>query len=123
MSRDDSYLHDIKDAAQLARAYVAGLTREQFLADLEKQDAVIRRLEIIGEAARRLSDVARARIPELPWRRMIGMRNILTHDYEEVDVEVVWRVLQDELPRLITRLEDYLARQPPPTNARPDGTV
>ena len=83
MSRDDEYLLDILDAARLARQYIQGKTKLEFLADTQCQDAVIRRLEIIGEAARRLSDEKRAALPEVAWDAMTGMRNILVHEYTE----------------------------------------
>jgi uncharacterized protein with HEPN domain len=117
MSRDDAHLHDALEAARLACRYVAGLSREQFLAEVEKQDAVIRRLEILGEAARRLSEAARARLPQVPWRPMIGMRNILAHDYGAVDLEAVWRVVTVELPPVIAALEAELRSEAPETEA------
>lgn len=74
MQRDKEYLLDILEAAKLAIAYVDKKSREEFFADLQCQDAVIRRLEIIGEAARRISEETRAAYPDLPWNDMVGMR-------------------------------------------------
>jgi uncharacterized protein with HEPN domain len=105
MPRDKQYLQDIIEAAKLAAGYVADVTREDFYQDIEKQDAVIRRLEIIGEASRRLSEEIKAAYPDVPWRKMIGMRNIIIHEYDDVDMNVVWETAKDWLPELIEALE------------------
>lgn len=108
MRRDDVCLLDILDSAKTAADYVAGKTREEFLADRQCQDAVIRRLEIIGEAARRLSDETREAHPDLPWRELLGQRNILIHKYDDVDFAIVWETVQKDLPALIAYLEPLL---------------
>lgn len=105
MSRDPQYLLDIVEAAKLAVRYVAGKTQEEFLHDTLCQDAVIRRLEIIGEAARRLSPEARTSLPELTWNAMIGMRNLLIHEYDDVDLSIVWDTVRIGLPALINAIE------------------
>jgi uncharacterized protein with HEPN domain len=115
MPRDNAYLRDILDSARAIRQYLQGLTRAEFDTNEEKQDAVIRRYAIIGEAARRLSPQAQQALPEIPWRKVTGMRNILIHDYDDVDVGTLWDTAQDDLLKMITRLEAYLAQQPPPS--------
>ena len=75
MQRDAAYLRDIQESARLALAYLEGVDMEAFAGNTQLQDAVIRRVEIIGEAARRVSAATRALYPALPWRQMIGMRN------------------------------------------------
>jgi len=105
MARDDAYLVDILDAAKLAWAYVSGKTKDEFDHDIQCQDAVIRRLEIIGEAARRVSDQTRAMFPYLPWNAMMNMRNVLIHEYDDVDLPIVWDTVQNDLPPLIAALE------------------
>ena len=85
--------------------YVTGKTHEEFLHDTLCQDAVIRRLEIIGEAARRLSPEARTSLPELTWNAMIGMRNLLIHEYDDVDLSIVWNTVRIDLPALINAIE------------------
>ncbi len=81
MQRDREYMLDILEGAKLAIDYIGDKTREKFFGDLQCQDAVIRRLEIIGEAARRISEETQAAHPDLPWSDMVGMRNIMIHEY------------------------------------------
>jgi len=111
MSRDNAYLADILDSARIIQQHLSGMTREQFLADLRTQDAVVRRFEIIGEAARHLSPDAQKALPEVPWNLVVGMRNLLIHDYDDVDPKRVWTDSQNDLPPLIARLEKHLAAQ------------
>jgi uncharacterized protein with HEPN domain len=113
MERDRAYLLDIVVSARLALSYVEGLDAEEFLDDRQIQDSVVRRLEIIGEAAGRLSDEVRAELPEIPWRSVIGMRNIMIHNYDDVDFAIVWSTVQSELPHLIAVIEPHL----PPESA------
>jgi uncharacterized protein with HEPN domain len=83
-------------------------TEQEFLDDVQCQDSVIRRLEVIGEAARRISDEGRAALPDLPWKAMIGMRNVMIHGYDDVDLAVVWNTVKDDLPKLVEALERSL---------------
>jgi len=112
-------LEDIRQAARLVVQYVEGVSEAQFRANLEKQDAVIRRLEIIGEAAAHLSPETRRAVPELPVRKLRGMRNIVAHDYANVDLKVVWEVATIHLPEICRILEPMLAGHvkpsPPPS--------
>jgi uncharacterized protein with HEPN domain len=118
MSKDNAYLRDILDSARAICCYPAGVSQEQFEANLEKQDAVIRRYAIMGEAARRLSPAALKTLADLPWKQIRGMRNVLIHDYDEVDEATLWHTAQNDLPALIVRLEMHLAQQPPPFEER-----
>ena len=77
-------LNDILNAARLIASYVKDTTQEEFDANTEKQDAIVRRLEIIGEATVHLNETTRQAIPGLPFRRMRGMRNVVAHDYDEL---------------------------------------
>jgi len=108
MDRDLACLVDIVEAARLAISYIGDKTEEEFLADIQCQDSVIRRLEIIGEAARRVSEDTRAAHPELPWSHMVGMRNILIHEYDDVDLPIVWKTVQIELPAIVANVEKLL---------------
>ena len=107
--RDRAYLLDILEAARLVLVYVDGKTQEEFLEDLQCQDAVIRRLEIIGEAARRISEHSRTTLANLPWSDMVGMRNFLIHDYGDVDLNVIWDTVQLDMPSLAIALETILS--------------
>lgn len=119
MSRDNAYLRDILNAAQAIRRFIAGVSKEEFLANEEKYEAVNRKFEIIGEATKRLSAEARAKFPNIPWQLAAGMRDVLIHDYDEVNLNVVWDAAMDSLPPLIAQLESYLAAHPPPESAGP----
>ena len=94
------YLEDIADSIARVRRYTDGLGMDDFLHDDVLQDAVIRRIEIVGEAVGRLPESLKARYPEIPWRDIKDMRNKLIHDYGHVDPQLVWAVVQDELPAL-----------------------
>jgi uncharacterized protein with HEPN domain len=102
-------LRDLLDSARAIRRYLSGVSREVFMADIEKQDAVLRRFEIIGEAASRLSPETQALFPGLPFRAMRGMRNIIVHDYGEVDLDQVWQTATTDLDPLIARIERHFA--------------
>ena len=108
MQRDREYLFDIIEAAKIALEYVDEKTMEDFLKDLQCQDAVIRRLEIIGEASRRISKETRTDFPELQWSEMIGMRNVMIHQYDDVDLVIVWETVFNDLPPIINALEKIL---------------
>jgi len=110
--RTAAYLLDILNSARLARSYVAAKEWNEFQADRLCQDAVVRRLEILGEAARRIPEETRDRFPALPWRQMIGMRNRMIHQYDQVDLQVVWDTIQQDLPGLIVSLEAMLPSEP-----------
>jgi uncharacterized protein with HEPN domain len=107
--RQSGLLRDVLDSSRSIRVYLSGVSHDAFMADAEKQDAVLRRFEIIGEAASRLAPATQAMFPSLPFRSMRGMRNIIAHDYGEVDLELVWKTATADLPELGTTLERYFA--------------
>lgn len=94
------YLADILDAAEKAERFLAGVDYESFRANDEKVFAVVRALEVIGEAAKQVPDPVRAEYTEIPWPDVAGMRDKLIHQYFGVDLEVVWRTVQEDLPTL-----------------------
>jgi len=94
------YLEDILEAATKARQFVKDLDFKAFCANDEKVYAVIRALEIIGEAAKNIPGSLRRRYSKVPWEDMVGMRNKVTHDYFGVDLEVIWKTLHEDLPPL-----------------------
>jgi len=104
-------LRDILEAARLIASYVKDTSETAFRIDVQKQDAVIRRIEIIGEAAAHLTDETRKAIPKLPFRKMRGMRNIVAHDYANVDVKIVWEVATVHVPEVCAVLEKFFANQ------------
>ena len=114
MSKDNAYLTDILKAAKAIERFVEGVTQASFLSNEEKYEAVNRKFEIIGEAARHLSPEARAQFPDIPWKLISAMRNILIHDYGDVDLVIVWETTQRDVPKLISVLEAHFAKLPPP---------
>ncbi|MBO1348950.1 MAG: DUF86 domain-containing protein [Hormoscilla sp. GUM202] len=104
-SNDLSYLVDILAAAQLVRSFVEGADPDMFETDMMRNSAVIRQLEIIGEATKRISEEFRTNHPEISWRQMAGMRDVLIHDYDDVDLHEVWNVATISIPELIEQIE------------------
>lgn len=108
MDRDTGSILDILESARRIMAYVAGMTRQDFLQDTQVQDAVIRRLEIIGEAAGRISPEFRGAHPEIQWPEIRGMRNQMIHGYDNVDVDIVWDTVERDIPHLIHIIESLV---------------
>lgn len=100
-------LRDILISAQLIASYVKNTTEQQFIGNSEKQDAITRRIEVIGEAAAHLTDETIRAIPLLPVRKMRGMRNIVAHDYGGVDLNIVWEVATVNIPEVCQLLEKF----------------
>jgi len=106
--RDDlEFLEDILARIELTNEFVAG-GRDIFDSSRVTQEAVIRNLEIIGEAARNISDELRAKHPEIPWKQIIAFRNFVTHVYWAINVERIWQIIEDDLPPLKTQVEAIL---------------
>ena len=91
------FIQHILDSITLIEEYVQGITKEEFLSRTEKQDSVIRRVIIIGEAVKYLSSEVKANYPEVPWRRIAGMRDLLIHEYFGIDLDLTWQVVQNDL--------------------------
>jgi len=100
---DRTYLEHILDAIGQIFQYTQG-GKEVFLADRKIQDAVIRNFEIIGEAAKHISSAVRQKHPEIPFKPMAGMRDEMIHEYFGVDLKLVWRVIEKELPALKSKI-------------------
>jgi uncharacterized protein with HEPN domain len=101
------YLMHIRDACQSVLSYYA-LLHGPAVPDQVVLDAVCRRLEIIGEASRKISPEFRQQYPEIPWREMGGLRNVLIHDYEGTDPEVIWGIVANHIPRLLAAVATLL---------------
>lgn len=114
MQRDQAYFLDIRDAARLVIDYVSGKTYQDFLADVQCQDAVIRRIALIGEAARRISEETHQLYPQFPWREMIGMRNLVIHEYDEIDLAIIWDSANKSLRELLILLDPVIIEESAP---------
>jgi uncharacterized protein with HEPN domain len=108
MSKRDAslLLEDMREAMQKIARYVAGMDRDAFLADERTVDAVVRNVEIIGEAAKQLPEEFKMLHPLVPWAQMAGMRNRIVHDYAGVDLELVWEVVKRSLPDLERKIAE-----------------
>ncbi|MFH0907969.1 MAG: HepT-like ribonuclease domain-containing protein [bacterium] len=106
--RDEAYLWDMCAAAREVAGFVGGVSEGQYAADRMLQRAVERDLELIGEAAARVSPSYRDAHPEIPWKSIIGQRNVLAHDYGEILVEKIYRVAVNRVPELLAGLEALL---------------
>jgi len=102
------YLDDIVQAAQQAFDFVEGMDYETFSRDRKTAYAVVRALEILGEATKRIPPEIRNRYPNVPWRSMAGIRDKLIHDYLNVNLEVVWKTVQEDLPPLVPDVQRVL---------------
>ncbi len=102
MSRDlHLYLEDMVDAASKALRYVSDMSFDQFIESDMVFDAVVRNLEVIGEAARHIPENMREDNPTIPWAKLVGFRNVLAHAYTDLDEELIWDTLTTKLPELV----------------------
>jgi uncharacterized protein with HEPN domain len=109
---DRLYLHHMLERCRRITRFIQS-GREAFAASEEIQDAVIRNLEVIGEAAKQISVDTRARLPSFDWKAICGMRDVLIHNYIGVDIEGVWNVASFRIPEIQATLEEFLAREGP----------
>lgn len=115
MKKDDSiYLRHIIDAFMQIEDYMDGVSHDEFFSDKLRQDGVIRQLEIMGEAARNVSEDLRNEYPQIPWRQMIGLRNRMIHAYFNVNLQIVWEIVQGDIPDLkreTNRILDNISKE------------
>ena len=102
---------DMCERIERIERHASGFGREAFLADEKTADSVVRNLEVIGEAASRLPDAFRRSRPEVPWGRIVGLRNRVVHAYFDVDLELVWEIVHAELPSLKVTISTILQAQ------------
>jgi len=102
------YLEDISSAILDIRSFVHEMSAEGFMADKKTANAVVRSLEVIGEATGKIPMDVRIRYPDIPWEEIIGMRNRLIHEYFGVDLDIVWQTIQDDLSPLETAIRKML---------------
>jgi uncharacterized protein with HEPN domain len=105
MKDDAAFIDHILLCSDKILEYTKELTEEDFKTNEMIQDAVIRNIEIIGEATKKISKVLKSRYPEIPWKEMSGMRDKLIHDYFGVDAEVVWKTVREDIPYLKSLME------------------
>lgn len=105
--RDDcDFLADIEDSAEKIVSYMFFMKFDEFCDDSKTIDAVIRNLEIIGEATKSISEQLKLQTPDIAWRGMAGLRDRLIHNYFGVDIEIVWKIASEEIPALLERLRN-----------------
>lgn len=106
-----SYLRHILDAMHRIEEYTAGIAYRDFMKNNLVQAAVIREIEIIGEATKRLSEGIKGKYPDIPWRKMTGMRDKLVHDYMGVDLDAVWDTVERDIPQLKEKIKGVIERE------------
>lgn len=114
MRKDEAYFLDMLIAARKVQNFAAGLTQESFSESELHQSAILRELQVIGEAARLVSEKGKEAHPEIAWLQIAGMRNRLIHEYFRISLETVWDTVINDIPTLIARLEPLV---PPETSS------
>jgi uncharacterized protein with HEPN domain len=117
MWRDEAYLLDMLLAARKIRVFTMGVDEDRFRADEVLQHAILRLIQIVGEAARKVSPEFKQSHPEIPWREIVGMRHLLVHEYFRIVPEKVWEVVKRDLPNLILAIEPLV---PPDSAKKPE---
>lgn len=112
MQRDLQFLLDMLQSAELILIYTAQYSKDEFVANVQLQDSVIRRLLVIAEAARRVSHKTRQALPNVSWQEINGIRNRLVHEYNDINLNIVWDVVQFEIPPLIEELKLQIPPEP-----------
>jgi uncharacterized protein with HEPN domain len=106
-----SFLQDMLEAAKRILVYTGGMTFAEFQQDFKTQDAVLRNLEVLGEAAKNIPEQIYLKYPTLPWREMAGTRDRLIHHYFGINLDVVWGIAELELPGVVNQLEVILTHR------------
>ena len=106
--KPDVYLQDILERIKHIQKFLDGVSEDEFYENVEKQDAVLRRLEIIGEAVKHLPEEIRENHPDIPWRQIAGMRDIIIHEYFGVTLEMIWIVATVDILDLKTKMDEII---------------
>ena len=110
MPRDSRvWLEDISEAIQKIHSYTKGMSSESFAQDVKTLDAVVRNLEVIGEAVKKIPEKVRSKHSEVDWKKIAGLRDILIHEYFGIDAEIIWDIVQNKLPTLEKRVRQILS--------------
>ncbi|HUX35676.1 MAG TPA: DUF86 domain-containing protein [Candidatus Paceibacterota bacterium] len=102
------FLDHILESIEAAEGYACGVSFEEFLKSLKDQDAVIRRIEIIGEAVKNLPETLKNKYTDIPWRKIAGMRDVLVHEYFDLDIKTTWDTVQNDLPEFKKQIQKIL---------------
>jgi uncharacterized protein with HEPN domain len=102
------YLDDILEACRSIERYTADLTFEQFVNDRKTIDAVVRNVQVVGEATKNIPEELRPRIPKIDWRGVAGFRDVLVHKYFDIDLELTWQIIGERVAPLIAAVEAFL---------------
>jgi uncharacterized protein with HEPN domain len=105
------YLQDIYDAVNDVATFIEGMRYEDFLKDKKTINAVIRSIEVIGEASKQLPEAVKDKNPSIPWKKISGMRNKVIHEYFGVDIEIVWKTAKKQIPALKKNIFDLLKHE------------
>lgn len=89
----------------------SSLSKEEFEKDRDIQDATVRRIEVIGEAVKKLPDSLRLKYPKIPWRKIAGTRDVIIHTYFKINLEAIWKVVQEDLPELKNNIKEILEKE------------
>jgi len=107
------FLEDILQAIKKIEKYTNGLNYERFHSDEKSVDAVIRNLEIIGEASKNIPSELKDKIPQIPWKKMMGLRNIVAHEYFGIDLKIIWEIASENLPEVKPLIKQVLKKKEP----------
>jgi uncharacterized protein with HEPN domain len=110
--KDHAHLWDMLEAARAVLTFTSGKSLDDYRREDMLRAAVERKIEIIGEAARRLSDAFQQAHPDIPWRKIMAQRHVLAHEYGEIDDDTIWRVVKTHIPEMIAALEKIAPPQP-----------
>lgn len=113
MKRDVGvYLEDIAESIKYIEEYTKDIKEADFYRDTKLQDAILRRLEIIGEAAKKIPQAIKSKYPDIPWKEIAGTRDILSHEYFRVNLERIWKTIQEDLLPFKEKIEEILKKFP-----------